>query len=63
MPTLSFIIARIGTPEIVIIAVLILLLFGAKKIPEFMRSIGKGIREFKDSMNTDNDKDEKPKQD
>ena len=37
----------LGTPEIILIIVVILVLFGAKKIPEFMQGIGKGIREFK----------------
>jgi sec-independent protein translocase protein TatA len=36
----------IGAPEIVFILVIILLLFGSKKIPEVARSLGKGIREF-----------------
>lgn len=35
-----------GTPEIIIIAILILLLFGGKKIPDLMRGLGQGIREF-----------------
>jgi sec-independent protein translocase protein TatA len=36
----------IGAPEIIFILVIILLLFGSKKIPEVARSLGKGIREF-----------------
>lgn len=36
--------------EIIILALLILLLFGGKKIPELMRGLGKGIRSFKDGM-------------
>lgn len=39
-----------GTAEIVIIAIVILLLFGGKKIPELMKGVGKGIRNFKDGM-------------
>jgi len=35
------------TPEIILILIVILVLFGAKKIPEFMQGIGKGIKEFK----------------
>lgn len=41
----------LGAGEIVIIALVILLLFGGKKIPELMRGIGKGVRSFKDGMN------------
>lgn len=41
---------NLGFWEIAIIALLILLLFGGKKIPELMKGIGKGIRSFKDGM-------------
>ena len=41
----------IGWGEILIIALIILLLFGAKKIPELMRGMGKGVKSFKDGMN------------
>ena len=37
----------IGTQELIIILVIVLLLFGAKRIPEIARSMGQGIREFK----------------
>jgi len=37
----------LGTPEIILIVIVILVLFGAKKIPEFMQGIGKGVKEFK----------------
>ena len=37
----------LGTQEIILIALVVLLLFGPKKIPEMMRSLGKGINEFK----------------
>ncbi len=40
----------IGTPEIIILALAILLLFGGKKIPELMKGIGKGVRNFKDGV-------------
>lgn len=40
---------RLGTGELIVIAVLILLLFGGKKIPELMRGLGRGVREFKDA--------------
>lgn len=38
-----------GTPEMLLIVLAILVLFGGKKIPEFMRGLGKGMREFKDA--------------
>ena len=44
-------IGNLGTGEIVIIAFVVLLLFGGKKIPELMRGVGKGVRSFKDGMN------------
>ena len=39
----------IGMPELLIILVIILLVFGAKRLPELARGLGKGIREFKDA--------------
>jgi len=41
----------IGTQEILIIALVVLLLFGGKKIPELMRGLGKGVKSFKDGLN------------
>lgn len=38
---------NLGAPEIILIAVVILILFGARKIPEFMQGLGKGVREFR----------------
>ena len=43
--------SHIGMPEILIILVVVLLLFGAKRLPEIGSSMGKGIREFKKSIN------------
>ena len=40
----------IGTTEIIVIAAIILLIFGGKKLPELMRGLGKGMKEFKDGM-------------
>jgi len=40
----------IGAPEIIIIAFIVLLLFGGKKIPELMKGIGKGVKSFKDGV-------------
>jgi sec-independent protein translocase protein TatA len=42
---------NLGFPEILIIMVIILLLFGAKRIPEIAGSMGKGIKEFKKNIN------------
>ena len=39
----------IGWPQVVLIAVVVLLIFGGKKIPELMRGLGSGIKEFKDA--------------
>jgi len=47
----------LGVKEILVIAVIILLLFGGKKIPELMKGIGSGIKEFKKSVNDDDTKD------
>ena len=41
-----------GTSEILLIVLALLLLFGGKKLPELMRGAGRGIREFKDAVNT-----------
>ncbi|AWO02026.1 twin-arginine translocase TatA/TatE family subunit [Chitinophaga alhagiae] len=40
---------ELGMTELILIALVVLLLFGGKKIPELMRGLGKGIREFKDA--------------
>lgn len=44
-------IGGIGLQEILLIALVILLFFGGKKIPELMKGMGKGIRSFKEGMN------------
>lgn len=44
----------IGPTQIILILVLIILLFGAKKIPELMKGVGKGIKEFKDASKDQN---------
>jgi sec-independent protein translocase protein TatA len=49
MNTLLFF-GNVGAPEIVVIALVVLLLFGGKKIPELMRGIGKGVKSFKDGV-------------
>ena len=60
-------IGNLGTGEIIIIAIIVLLLFGGKKIPELMQGIGKGVKNFKDGVKgleddiklTDNDDSKK----
>lgn len=42
---------NLGMPEIIIIAIVVLLLFGGKKLPELMHGVGKGIHDFKRSVN------------
>ncbi len=50
----------LGMQEIIVIALIVLLLFGGKKIPELMKGLGKGVKSFKDGMKEiDDDKEEK----
>ena len=44
-------IGNLGAGEIIVIALIVLLLFGGKKIPELMKGLGKGVRSFKEGMN------------
>ena len=48
---LGIILGIIGGQELIILAIIILILFGGRKIPELMRGIGRGVKEFKDGMN------------
>lgn len=41
----------LGMPEVIVIALVVLLLFGGKKIPELMSGLGKGVKKFKDGVN------------
>lgn len=51
----------LGGPEIILILVVVLLMFGGKKIPEMMRGLGKGMREFKEGKDgTSDDLEAKP---
>lgn len=54
--TLHMIPLVIGWPQIVLIAIVILLIFGGKKIPELMRGLGSGIKEFKDASKEEDNK-------
>jgi sec-independent protein translocase protein TatA len=51
---------NIGTGEIVLLLLLALLLFGAKRLPEIGRSLGSGMKEFKDSVTGNSKHDETP---
>lgn len=56
----------IGWPEIIVLALVVLLLFGGKKIPELMKGLGKGVRSFKEGMKEDlssEDEEEKKEED
>mgnify|MGYP002795229098 CR=1 FL=1 len=44
---------QIGAPQIILIVIIVLLLFGGRKIPELMRGLGSGIKEFKDASKED----------
>ena len=57
MEALSFFLV-IGWPQIVLIAVVILLLFGGRKIPELMRGLGSGIKEFKNASKEPSDEED-----
>ena len=48
----------IGIPELLILLLVILLVFGPKRLPEMGRSLGRGMREFKDSISGEKDRDE-----
>lgn len=59
MNTLFVILGMIGPGQIAIIVIVILLLFGGKKIPELMRGIGQGMKEFKKATKDEPAEDEK----
>jgi sec-independent protein translocase protein TatA len=54
---------NIGLPEIAIVLVIALLVFGPKRLPELGQSLGRGIREFKGSISGDHDNDDDEEQD
>ena len=59
---LFILLGMIGWWQIAVILVVVLLLFGGKKIPELMKGVGRGIKEFKDGVNP-KEEDEKSKKD
>ena len=52
----------LGFQEILVIALIVLLLFGGKKIPELMKCLGKGVKSFKEGMNEATNLEEEKKQ-
>lgn len=50
----------IGVPQIILILVIVLLLFGGRKIPELMKGLGSGIKEFKKASKGDDDEPKNP---
>ena len=50
MKSILLFLGGIGVQEIAVIGVFVLVFFGAKKIPDFMKGLGKGVKEFKDAM-------------
>jgi len=51
---------NVGAPELIVILVIALLVLGPKKLPEVGRSMGRGMREFKESLAGNDDEDSKP---
>ncbi len=58
---LLVLLGMVGPWQIIVILAIVLLLFGGKKIPELMKGLGRGVREFKDGINPD--EEEKDKED
>ena len=58
---ISILLGMLGGQELIIIALILLLLFGGKKIPELMRGLGKGVKEFKDASSGADEKKEEEK--
>ncbi len=51
---------RVGLPELIIILLIVILIFGANRLPELGRGVGKSIRNFKDAMHDGEDGQSKP---
>lgn len=58
MMNLSVFLGVIGAPQVILIVLVVVLLFGGKKIPELMKGLGKGMKEFKDASKGGEDKKE-----
>jgi sec-independent protein translocase protein TatA len=59
----SLLLFGLGMQEILVIALIVLLLFGGKKIPELMKGLGKGVKSFKEGMNEISDVSDEKKDD
>lgn len=57
-----FLPCAIGWAQVAIIALVVVLIFGGSKIPELMRGMGRGVKEFKDAVNKDYSKEEPKKE-
>lgn len=55
---MKFVLLMFGYQEIVIILIIVLILFGGKKIPELMKGLGKGVKSFKEGMNGEDEEEE-----
>jgi sec-independent protein translocase protein TatA len=62
MMTLFLILGVVGPTEIILIIAIVLLLFGGKKLPELMKGIGQGAREFKKGLSGESEEEEKKKE-
>lgn len=62
MTSLFLILGVIGPTEVILILAVVLLLFGGKKLPELMRGIGQGAREFKKGLSGEEEENEKKKE-
>jgi sec-independent protein translocase protein TatA len=60
MKAILLFLGGVGFQEILLIGLFVLVFFGAKKIPEFMKGLGKGVREFKDAMSNVKNEIESP---
>ncbi|QTN38203.1 twin-arginine translocase TatA/TatE family subunit [Cryomorphaceae bacterium] len=59
MSSLTVLAGFVGPWQIALIVIVVVLLFGGRKIPELMRGLGSGIKEFKDATKEDDDNDKK----
>lgn len=60
---ISVILFSVGAPEIILIVLVVLLIFGGKKIPELMRGLGKGLSEFKKGVKDPESKEKSERKD